>query len=183
MKVSRGLLLVLFLAMLCLFCAIDSFGQSLPVGSTSTFTMSSTAVSLPGGKSTVAGTDTQMLLNITPSFSLRDSNFISPIGNGFQYFGGGFRYNLNNLSKNLNNMSTTLNGFRFQFYFTGTVGVDRVTVSNTTKQHYGTTIGGGVSYALTSTGTWQLGAEVEYAKFPGLNNNTAIVKLGPSIHF
>lgn len=171
-----------FLVLSLLFC-IASFGQTVtpPTVTTSTFTLNSTAISLPGGKSTVPGTDTQMLINITPNFSLRDSNFVSPIGNGFQYFGAGFRYDIPYLSKALNNFSSNLNGLKFKFGVTGTVGIDRVTSSNSTNQHYGLTLGGHVDYYLNNV--WSLGAEIEYAKFPGLNNNTAIAKFGPAVHF
>lgn len=139
-----------------------------------------TAIALPGGGTTIAAAETGVLVNVTNNFSLRDKNVV---GSNFQYFGGGFNYYLPSLSTALNNISPTLDGLRFQFWITGSAGVDRVTQSSLTNEHYAFTAGGGVSYALSASGTWTLGAEVEYAKFPGLANNTAIVKLGPSIHF
>lgn len=142
--------------------------------------LTATAVSLPGNQTTVAAAETGFLVNVTNNFSLRDKTLV---GSNFQYFGGGFNYYLPSLSTALNNISPTLNGLKFQFWITGSAGVDRVTQGSSTNEHYGFTAGGGVSYALSASGAWTLGAEVEYVKFPGLTNNSAIVKLGPTLHF
>src|SRR5207253_2350321 len=99
-----------------------------------------------------------------------------------QFYGGGFNYRLPILETKLNNFSSTLNGMRFQFYLTASAGISRITTANPT-QHYGFFGGAGVNYDLTSSGTWTLGAEVRYAKLPGLNNNTAVVTMGPAFHF
>lgn len=149
----------------------------------STFSLTAQPLSLPGGKQTVVGTLSGMTLSITPNFDLRDDNIIAP-GNNFQGFFGGFNYRLPVLGAKLNAVSPNINGNRFQFYLTGSVGVSRITSSTLpTVQHYAFLGGGGVNYDLTGSGRWTFGAEVRYAKLPGLNNNTAIVSVGPSLHF
>jgi hypothetical protein len=147
----------------------------------SSFALTLTPVSLPGNHQTVAGTEAGMSFAPTPNFELYDDNILAP-GQNFRYFGGGFRYYLPVLSQKLNNASPNVNGFRFRFALEAGAGVDRITQPVPT-QHYGFTAGGRVEYDLTNSGTWTMGADVRYAKFPGLNNNTAIVSLGPAVHF
>jgi hypothetical protein len=74
-----------------------------------------------------------------------------------------------------------LNGLNFQFGLTASSGVVRITTNS--AEHYGFTAGGLINYKLSAGGMWTLGAEVQYAKFPGMNNNTFTVSLDPAIHF
>lgn len=141
-----------------------------------TFSLTASAISLPGGKSTVAGTVAGATLNVTTNFQLRDDNILASTA---QFYGGGFNYFLPVLGKALNNASPNLNGARFHFYLTGSAGAIRVG----SGQHYAFLGGGGVYYDLTGSGSWTFGGEVRYAKLPGLSNNTAVVTLGPSFHF
>lgn len=175
---------LLFALGLVALCAMSAFGQAPQL---QPFSLTSTAMALPGGKSTVAATDQGFSFTPTPNFDLRYDTFIAPNPNSsstFTAFFGGFNYRLPILSTKVNNVSPTINGFRFQFYITGSAGVDRVTDSSgVTKQHYSFLGGGGVNYDLTQSGKWTLGVEAEYAKLPGLVNNTAVVKFGPAIHF
>jgi hypothetical protein len=171
---TKILPLFLFLA------ALPVFAQTQPAPSpVNTFALALSPISLPGNKQTVVGTASGATFTPTANFDVREDNLLA---SGFQFFGGGFNYRLPVLQTKLNNASPNLNGFRFQFYLTGTVGVDRITVGQT-AQHYAFLAGGGVNYDLTGSGTWTLGGEVRYAKFPGLNNNTVVVALGPAIHF
>ena len=74
-------------------------------------------------------------------------------------------------------------GANFQFYGGG-FNTDIISPPNASShQHYAFKAGGGVRYDLTGKGTWTFGGEVEYAKLPGLINNTWIAKLGPALHF
>lgn len=155
---------------------------STPTG-LSTFALTATPVALPGNHQTVAGTIAGLTFTPTQNFDLREDNILVP-GQNFQGYFGGFNYRLPAISTAVNNVSPNLNGYRFQFYLTASMGVDRITPPNeNTAQHYAFLAGGGVNYMLTSGGMWTLGVEIRYAKFPGLANNTAIVSLGPSIHF
>ena len=150
-----------------------------------TFSLTSSAVSLPGGKSTVMANDTGATFSITSNFQLRSDNIVTPASSSVlqgAYFGG-FNYFLPVFSTKLNNMSPNLNGARFHFYVTGSFGVDRVSSGSDVKQHYAALAGGGVYYDLTNSGSWTLGVEGRYAKLPGYANSTAIVSFGPSFHF
>ena len=157
-----------------------------PLHAQTAFTSTLQPITLPGGRTTVMGTDAGMALTITPNFDLREENILAP-SNGAAIFLGGFNYRLPILSGALNNASPTLNGWRFQFYVTASAGVNRLTslaVSpSSTSTHFALLAGGGVNYALTATGNWTFGAEVRYAKLPGMANNTAVVSVGPSFHF
>lgn len=146
------------------------------------FSLTAQPIALPGGKTTVAGTVAGITFTPTTNFDLREDNILAP-GANFQGFFGGFNYRLPALSTHLNNVSTSMNGYRFQFYLTGSVGVDRITLPAETKQHYAFMAGGGVNYDLTGSGRYTMALEVRYAKFPGSANNTVVVSVGPAIHF
>lgn len=164
-----------------LLISVPAFGQSAPPAS-QPFSLTSQAIALPGGGQTVAATLAGITFTPTQNFDLKQTNLVS--GQNFQGFYGGFNYRLPVLSTKLNNVSPTVNGYRFQFYITGSAGVDRVTdPAGNVRQHYSFLAGGGVNYDVTQSGSWTLGGEVQYAKLPGLANNTAIVSFGPAYHF
>lgn len=169
---------VLTLAVFLLF-ALAGFAQTVP---TQTFNLTLSPISLPGGKQTVAGTEAGAMITVTPNLDLGNVDVLAP-GNNFQYFAGRVNYRIPWLSNKLQNISPTLNGLRFQFGVTASVGVDRITGPGDPTQHYGFTGGGFVNYSIDSGGHYSLGLEAQYAKFPGLNNNTFTVSLDPAIHF
>lgn len=171
---------------LCLLClSFFAFGQNAPVASNPTtpvdastsFTIGLTPITLPGGHTSVAGIESGMSLKLTKNFDVRETNLA---GAGLQFYGGGFNYHLPFLSAKLNNASPSLNGLLFDFYLTGAVG-SVLTPNSPAGGHWGERIGGGMDYSLN--GTWSLGAEIQYAKFPGYANNTYTVALGPRVHF
>ncbi len=168
---------LLLLAALALLSAPAFAQTSTP---NNTFSVNLSALSLPGGKQTVAATDAGATFNLTQNLQLREDNLIAPASN-FQFFGAGFNYYLPVLSTKLNNVSPTLSGARFQFWITASAGIDRIT--NISAQHYAFRGGGGVAYDLTGSGKWTFGAEVQYGKFPGLQNNTWTAAISPAFHF
>lgn len=146
-----------------------------------TFSLTAQPLMIPGSKTggqTLAAAITGITLTVTPNFDLRNDDIITSDGNLQGYFGG-FTYRLPALSKGLNNKSSTLNGYNFQFYLTASAGENYV--SN--RSHVGFLAGGGLNYKVTSGGAWTFGVEVRYAKLPGYHNNTAIVSVGPTLHF
>lgn len=161
---------------LAILSAISAHAQ------TTTFSLTSQAVTLPGGKSTLVGVSTGIALTVTPNFDLREENFIASQANSMIFLGG-FNYRLPILQTKLNNMSPTLNGFRFQFYITASAGVNRLALSSGTISHSALLAGGGLNYDMTSTGRWTFGAEIRYARLPGMAMNSAIVAIGPTLHF
>lgn len=144
---------------------------------TTSFTINLTPITLPGGHTSVAGVESGMSLRLTNNLDVKESNLT---GTGLQFYGGGFNYHIPALSTYLNNRSPNINGLLFDFYLTGTVG-SVLTPNSPAGGHWGERIGGGANYSLN--GTWSLGAEVQYAKFPGYANNTYTVAIGPKISF
>lgn len=160
-----------------LLLAGAAFGQTSTPG-VQTFSLTSSAVSLPGGGKTVVATDVGLTFNVTTNFQLRSDNILASDSSFRGYFGG-FNYFLPVFSSKLNGSSPNLNGARFHFFITGSAGVDQAFG----KQHYAFLGGGGVFYDLTASGSWTFGGEARYAKLPGYANNTAIVSVGPAFHF
>src|SRR5712664_975246 len=171
-------LATLFLALFVSAVAVQA--QTAPA--VRTFSVSTTAVSLPGNKSSVVGSLDGITLGITQNLSLRQTNLISP-GNLTGFYGG-FDYNIAPFSKLLNNLSPQLNGYNFRLELTGSAGVDRVSDSSgTVHQHYSFLGGGRLTYAIGGSKTYSLIGEAQYAKLPGYANSTVIVSLGPVIRF
>lgn len=177
----------LTVAFLALALSLAAFGQAAapaapatpaPVAApTTNFTITLAPVTLPGGKASVAGTESGLALTVTPNFDIKEINLVS---SGLEYFGGGFNYRLPVLSTALNNASANLNGLQFQFTLEGSVGTIR-TPTGPPSGHWGALVGGSITYAIN--GTWNLGAEIQYAKLPGYANNTYTVAFGPNFHF
>lgn len=166
----------LLFALLVLVMPVPVFAQSTPF---STFSINLDPVSLPGNKQTVAGTEGGTMLRFTPNNGIGLQTIFAP-GDNFQYYSGRYDRHIPYLSNKLQNASPTLNGYKFDFGVTASAGVVRITGPAST-QHYGFTGGGFVNYYVNNT--WSLGAEVQYAKFPGLNNSTFTVALDPAVHF
>jgi hypothetical protein len=157
--------------------------MAMPASAQNTFSLTAQPIALPGGGQTVAAGITGMTFTPTPNFDLRQDTLLTTAGN-LQGFFGGINYRLPILSTKLNNVSPQLNGLRFQFYLTGSVGVDRVDNKvGPVKQHYAFLGGGGFNYDFTGSGRWTFGAEVRYARLPGFANNTGIISAGPTLHW
>ncbi len=171
----------LFVFLFVLFGMAFQVAAQTPTPSASqTWTLTAQPIALPGGGQTIAGTEAGVEFQATPNLFLRDTNLMA---SGIQGFYGGIKYTLPILSQKVNAVSPAISGARFQVYITASAGVDRITSGTAVRQHYSFLAGGGVNYDLTGSGRWSLGAEVQYAKLPGLANNTAIVSFGPALHF
>lgn len=145
----------------------------------STFSLTASPIALPGGKTTAAGILAGGTLGVTQNLSIRQSNFIAPASDWSGYFGG-VQYAIPALSNMLNNLSPKLNGRLFQPYVTASAGVGRIGDRN----HYSFLAGGGVNYDPIGNGKFIVNLfEIQYAKLPGLANNTVIVSAGPQLHF
>jgi hypothetical protein len=169
----------ILISFILLFC-VSSFAQTPAPSPVSTFSVVSTAISLPNGKTSVVGNDSGF--TFTPTDNL-DLKYETILASGLDFQGAGFNYRFPVLSTKLQNVSSTVNGYRFRFYLTGSAGIVRAPFNGVTVQHYGFLGGFGVSYDLNQSGRFTLGGEVRYAKLPHYNNNTAIVEFGPAVHF
>ena len=181
------------IALVCLFLLLaaitPAFGQTpapapvpAPAGY-STFSITASVMNFSGQGSTSAATDLGQAFAITNHFSLRADEILAPSANAQVYLGG-FKYFLP-ASKALE--KTNLNSETFQFYVTGGVGVDRITLPtppSTFKQHIAAAVGGGINYDPTNSGNFSLNLiEVRWARLPGFNQNAAIVSSGLKISF
>ncbi len=149
-----------------------------------TFSATASAIALPGNRETTPGAITGFTLTVTQNFDLRNTNFVTTGANGTGYFGG-VDYTIAPFSKWLNKISPNLDGYNFQLQATASAGVDRVTPLGTTgiAEHYSFLAGGRLNYAIAGSRNFGLGVDVEYAKLPGIANNTVIVSVGPTIHW
>lgn len=167
-------------AAVCLFLAIPAMAQTTPAAAvpvTQTWSAQMSAVALPGGKNSIAGTDAGISFTPSPNLDLFDRNLLSSDGT-LKYFAGGFNYRFPAISVAANNASQNVNFLRVQFFATGSFGVAQVNSVN----HYGFTAGGGVNYELTQGGAWTLGGKAEYAHFPDYPGH-AIVEINTGFHF
>lgn len=145
------------------------------------FSLTAQAMALPGGGETVAASDVGATYAITNAISLRSDNILAP-SNGVQMYTGGVQW-FPNLSGFL--AKTKLNPKQFQFYLTGSAGIDRLVPSTgPSQQHIALLAGGGINYSPSSNGVFSVNlAEVRYAHIPGLANSTAIVSSGVNLTF
>jgi len=146
------------------------------------WSLNTNVLSLPGNHQTIAASDSGVAFTPTPNLDLYDRNLLSTDG-ALKVFSGGVNYRLAWLNKKLDSISQNVNFLRTQIFVTAGAGVDQVTLAGVTKNHYAFTAGGGINYMLTPNGSWTLGGSVEWAKFPGYQNNGLIVKIGPTFHF
>ena len=150
-----------------------------------TFSLDAQALSLPYPGHAAAGTLAGGSFAVTPNFSLRSTNLIVP-GASFGAYFGGVEYALPVLSGKLNNASPNLAGSQFRFYVQASAGVDRISQAGAPDpaQHIAFLGGGGVDYAPKADGKFSVRlVEVDYAKLPGLANNTVVVSSGVKLSF
>ena len=181
---ARRFLVVLIFLFLSSSLALAQATTSTPTPQpvTQTWSLSTSVVSLPGNKQTIAAIDSGISFTPTPNLDLFDRNLLGSDGT-LKYFAGGVNYRLAWLNKKVDSISPNVNFLRVQFFTTASAGVDQVSLAGVTKNHYGFTVGGGVNYMLNQSGSWTLGGKVEYAKFPGYQNNTWIAVINPAFHF
>lgn len=145
-------------------------------GTSTSFTMNLTPVTLPGNKTTLTGVSSGIAFTVTPNFDVKELNLNS---SGDSYYGFGANYRLPIISTALNNVSPNINFLAFQFYLNGTVGANYG--PGATQSHWSETVGGGVDYYINNT--WSFGGEADYAHLVGYNNKALILFIGPKLHF
>jgi len=148
-------------------------------GTTTSFSIPLSAVTLPGGHSSIMGMSTGIAFTITQSFDVKQSSILS---GGMDFYGFGSNYRFPVISTALNNISPNTNFLAFQFYVDGAVGG---VYSTAPQSHWGFYAGGGVDYFLNNA--WSLGGKIDWVHFPTDNlqtpNNSYMVIIGPKIHF
>jgi hypothetical protein len=171
------------LALLSVFLALPVLAQNAPLP-TQTFAFTDSAVSLPGIKGTFVGNDAGVTFSPTPNFDLAEHNIVSSDAK-LSAFMGGVNYRFPVLSLGLNNAMPDVSGFRLLFGLSAAAGIDRVKDdAGNVAQHYAFLAKATFSYAMGSTGAWQMGANVGMARFPGFAKGwTPVVEVGPSFQF
>lgn len=145
----------------------------------SSFSVTASAVAIHGASQTVAATDLGQALAVTPNFSLRADEILSPTNAGFTSYLGGFKYFLPNFKPLANTNLAPL-----QFYVTGDAGISRVTPTGATApvNHLAALVGGGANWNPKATGSVSFNLfEVRYARLPGFQNNAMLVSSGVKV--
>ena len=188
-KKAPVLLLVLLLGSAC-FAQTTPPAAPAPTIQTNSWTATGTAINLPGGLQTLAGTYTGIAMPITTNFSVTESNFITS-DTSFTGFYGGASYRIPQFSKWLNDISPNLNGYDFNLRIAGGAGVNNVTIPSpagstapaSTKTHFSWTIHAPLTYAIAGSSTWNLLVDVGYLNAPGaLHRNNAFIAAGPTLN-
>lgn len=163
------LVTLLCLALLVSF-AHPVLAQNAPLP-TQTFSITTSAISLPGNRGTFAGTDSGFTFSPTTNFDLANHNIVSSDGK-LSSFMGGADYTFAGVSKWMNNLMPNVSGFRLQPSLGGYFGIARVTDPTTgnVAQHYSALISGTVNYSLDSGNHWGLGVRVGALRAPGYAN-------------
>jgi hypothetical protein len=145
-------------------------------GTTVSFNL--TPITLPGGKQTLSGAETDVMLSPTPNNAFGETTLIN---SAYTFLGGRYNRLFPSVSKWLNNLSPNLNGLAFQFGLTGSLGVVNIP-GNATPTHWGERAGGFLNYQIGSS-AFGLGVEAQWCNFPGYAHNTYSVAFGPNFHF
>lgn len=170
-------------AVLCLLLVAPVFAQNAPIP-TKTFSFQANAISLAGTRGTFAGTDAGVQFAPTPNFSLQEANILSSDAK-LTAFMGLAEYDFPYLSMKLNNVSPNVSGFRLKFGIRAGAGIDRIKDAlGNVAQHYSALAQGTFSYSFDNGGTYQFGANVGMARFPGYAKGwTPVAEIGPQFHF
>jgi len=171
---KKSLILIAVLAL----SALSSLAQMAPALQYQTWSLTTSALTLPGAGKTLVGVDSGLSFTPTPNFDLFDRNIVSNDGS-FGFYGGGQTYRFPAIGTKLNNTSPNVNFLRLQVAETTSFGVVRLASG---ANHYGYTAGIRVDYQLTSGGAWTFGAKGEYVQFPGVPAHAA-VSFNTAFHF
>lgn len=171
-------LCVLNALILLTFC-LPGYAQTQTPPVNQTWSASASAIALPGNKTTLAATLTDITFAPDPDWELGQRSIIT--GAGSTAFLGGFRYYFKPFS------TKPVNGtvFSFRLSLGAYAGVDRVTDSSSNpRQHWAfIPLSARLEYDFTKSGKWGLAIEGNYARLPGIKTNTGIVALGPVLNF
>lgn len=171
--------MLLFVVFFCQPCFAQA--ASAPPSNGGAFTLTASPMALPGGGKTVAASVLGETYSISNNLSVRADEILAP-GNNTQVYVGGVQYFVP-MAKLLS--KTKLNSTQFQFYVTGSVGIDRIVpATGPSAQHISLLAGGGLNYSPAGSGKFSINLfEIRYARLPGLANNTALVSSGLKLTF
>jgi hypothetical protein len=154
-----------------------AFGQT-PAPAPSAFSATSisfvlTPITLPGGTSTLAGAETDALVNFTPNDAFGETALIS----SSSFIGGRYERNFPQISKWIQN-HTSLTGDNFLAGITVSAGV-----VEGSKEYWGERAGAFLKYAPAGSTTFNVGVDIEWNNLGPLGHNIPSVAIGPNFRF
>jgi hypothetical protein len=174
------------LAFLCLALCLCGFAQTAstptpqpaPTQPTSAFTDTTvsfglTPVTLPSRVNTLAGAETDILLNVSANNVLGETSLIS----SSPFIGGRYIRLFPSVSKWIQNHSSFTGG-QFQAGLTVSLGVVKADAP-----HYGERAGFVLNYAPAGNKTFGLGLDVEANNLPGVAHWIPSIAIAPTFHF
>lgn len=167
------------LALTFLLLSAFSFAQTPQVTATTpqgafastTYSFALTPVTLPGAGTTLAGAETDMLINFTPNNAIGPTSFISTS----TFVGGRYDRAIPQIAKFLQN-STALSGYNWQAGVTGSVGVVRGTVN-----HWGWRSGLFLRWAPSGTSNFSVAFEAQANNLLGITGVNGVPRWMPSV--
>jgi len=167
-------ILTLLILLSSAFCFSQTAASTFPE---TTVSLSLSPISLPGNKSTLAGAETDVLINPSNTFALGPTSIL---GSSMVFTGGRVNVVIKPISTYIQNHSPNLNGYQFQFGVTSSVGVVKP-VGSVGNVHWGERAGVFVNYAIN--GNWGTAVDVQWGNFTGVQSNTWTLAFGPNFHF
>lgn len=138
-----------------------------------TINFSLTPVTLPGIGQTLAGAETDVLVNFTPNNVIGETTLIS----NSPFIGGRYERIIPSIAKFLQE-HTALTGANFEAGFTVSLGV-----VDGSKPHWGERGGIFLKYAPSGSTNFNIGLDIEANNLPGVVRWAPSIALGPNFRF
>ena len=159
-----------------LLCAV-SFAQTTPppvsAFADTTYSFGLTPITLPGGKTTLAGMENDVMINFTPNNAFGETTLISTS----PFIGGRYDRTIPSVAKWIQN-HTALTGYNYQFYLTGSLGVVKADTS-----HWGERAGAGLRWAPSGVTNFSVAFEVQANNLPGISHWVPSFAVSPQVRF
>lgn len=165
----------LFTAVAVLLLSLVSFAQTAPPSpfAETTYTFGLTPVTLPGGHQTLAGAESDVLINFSANNAVGPTTLISDS----TFVGGRYDRTFPSIGKWIQN-HTELTGFNFSAYATGSLGVVKGAES-----HWGERAGLGIRWAPNGASNFSVAFEAQANNLPGISHWIPSVVVSPQFRF
>jgi hypothetical protein len=163
------------LALLATFLAAPSMAQTTPPSpfADTTYSFGLTPITLPGASQTLAGAETDILINVTPNNAFGQSTLISTS----PFIGGRYDRTIPQVGKWLQE-HTALTGFNFQAYVTGSLGIVKAE-----RTHWGERAGLGLRWAPNGATNFSVAFEAQANNLPGISRWIPSISVSPQFRF
>ena len=173
MKVFTAIAIVLILAVAGL--AQTPVTATTPQGAfmSTTYNFSLTPITLPGSGTTLAGVETDDLINFSTNNALGYTGLIS----SQPFLGGRYDRGIPQVAKWLQKQ-TALSGYNFQFYVTVSAGVVKAA-----KNYWGERGGLGLRWAPSGSSNFSVAFEAQANNLPGISHWVPSLTVSPQFRF